>query len=265
ALIANIADAGLQETRAAIAAASAALPMWRQKTAKERSTILKRWYALIIENLEDLANILTSEQGKTLAEARGEIMYGASYIEWFAEEAKRIDGDIIPPPDNNKRLLVIKQPVGVVTSITPWNFPNAMICRKAAPALAAGCTFVCKPASLTPLSALALCALAREAGIPAGVLNMIVCSNHQVVGKELTTNPAVRKFTFTGSTGVGKILLQQCISTCKRVSMELGGNAPFIVFDDADVDAAVAGAIASKYRNSGQTCVCSNRFFVQAG
>jgi len=265
ALIANIADAGLQETRAAIAAASAALPMWRQKTAKERSTILKRWYALIIKNLEDLANILTSEQGKTLAEARGEIMYGASYIEWFAEEAKRIDGDIIPPPDNNKRLLVIKQPVGVVTSITPWNFPNAMICRKAAPALAAGCTFVCKPASLTPLSALALCALAREAGIPAGVLNMIVSSNHQVVGKELTTNPAVRKFTFTGSTGVGKILMQQCISTCKRVSMELGGNAPFIVFDDADVDAAVAGAIASKYRNSGQTCVCSNRFFVQAG
>ncbi|NHN39872.1 NAD-dependent succinate-semialdehyde dehydrogenase [Pseudomaricurvus alcaniphilus] len=263
-LIAKVPALGTAETRAAIAAAKTAMPAWSAKPAKERASILRRWFDLIVENQDDLAKILTAEQGKTLAEARGEISYGASYIEWFAEEAKRIDGDILQPPSNDKRLLVIKQPVGVVASITPWNFPCAMITRKAAPALAAGCTFVGKPASETPLSALALCVLAKEAGIPDGVFNMVVGSSREI-GAEMTSNPDVRKLTFTGSTPVGKTLMAQCIPTCKKTSMELGGNAPFIVFDDANLDEAVQGALASKYRNSGQTCVCSNRLLVQAG
>lgn len=264
-IIASLPSHGAVETRAAIAAAKAAMPAWQRKTAKERANILRRWFDLVMANQEDLARILTAEQGKPLAEARGEIAYGASYIEWFAEEAKRIDGDIIPPPANDKRLFVIKQPVGVVAAITPWNFPMAMIARKAAPALAAGCTFVGKPAAETPLSALALCVLAQEAGIPAGVLNMVVGHNAPAIGEEMTRNPDVRKLSFTGSTAVGKMLMAQCAATCKKTSMELGGNAPFIVFDDADLDTAVAGALASKYRNAGQTCVCSNRLLVQAG
>ena len=262
-LVGFVPDLGEAETADAIAAACRALPGWSAKTAKERSNILRRWYGLILENLEDLAKILTAEQGKPLAEARAEILYGASYIEWFAEEAKRMDGDIIAPPSAGKRLLVIKQPVGVVAAITPWNFPNAMITRKAAPALAAGCTLVCKPAIETPLSALALCVLAEEAGIPAGVLNVIVGEDARSIGAQMTTSPDVKKLTFTGSTPVGKALLEQCAATCKKTSMELGGNAPFIVFDDSDLDAAVEGALASKYRNSGQTCVCSNRLLVQ--
>lgn len=264
-LIAQIPHMGAVETEQAVLAAKQAMPSWSGKTANERSNILRRWYDLIMKNQEDLARILTAEQGKTLAEARGEIAYGASYIEWFAEEAKRIDGDILQPPSSNKRLLVIKQPVGVVASITPWNFPNAMIARKVAPALAAGCTFVGKPASETPLSALALCVLAEQAGIPAGVLNMVVGQSSREIGGVLTQHPDVRKLTFTGSTEVGKVLMQQCTTTCKKTSMELGGNAPFIVFDDADIDAAIEGAIASKYRNSGQTCVCTNRLIVQSG
>ncbi|NIB39879.1 NAD-dependent succinate-semialdehyde dehydrogenase [Pseudomaricurvus alkylphenolicus] len=265
ATIATLASSGIEETRVAIDAAEAALPAWRAKSAKERSNILRNWFNLIMENQEDLARILTAEQGKALAEARGEIAYGASYIEWFAEQAKRIDGDIIPAPSGDKRLLVIKQPVGVVASITPWNFPCAMITRKAAPALAAGCTFVGKPATETPLSALALCVLAEEAGIPAGVFNMVVGQSSRTIGGEMTSNPKVKKLTFTGSTPVGKVLMEQCVGTLKKTSMELGGNAPFIVFDDADLDAAVQGALASKYRNSGQTCVCSNRILVQSG
>jgi succinate-semialdehyde dehydrogenase/glutarate-semialdehyde dehydrogenase len=265
ATIATLASSGIEETRVAIDAAEAALPAWRAKSAKERSNILRNWFNLIMENQEDLARILTAEQGKALAEARGEIAYGASYIEWFAEQAKRIDGDIIPAPSGDKRLLVIKQPVGVVASITPWNFPCAMITRKAAPALAAGCTFVGKPATETPLSALALCVLAEEAGIPAGVFNMVVGQSSRTIGGEMTSNPKVKKLTFTGSTPVGKVLMEQCVGTLKKTSMELGGNAPFIVFDDGDLDAAVQGALASKYRNSGQTCVCSNRILVQSG
>ena len=264
-LIASIPDLGADEVRSAIQAAKQALPGWRNKTAIERSNILKKWYQLVVQNADDLAKILTAEQGKTLAEARGEIIYGASYIEWFAEEAKRVDGDIIPAPSQDKRLLVIKQPVGVVATITPWNFPNAMITRKVSPALAAGCTLVLKPASETPLSALALCVLAKEAGIPDGVINVVVGRNSRAIGTELSSHPDISKLTFTGSTPVGKALMEQCASTCKRTSMELGGNAPFIVFDDADIGAAVAGAIASKYRNSGQTCVCTNRIMVQAG
>ena len=264
-VITTLAALGAAETRQAIDDAEAAFPLWSQKTAKERANILRTWFNLIMENQEDLARILTAEQGKTLAESRGEIAYGANYIEWFAEEAKRIDGDIIPPPNNSQRIMVIKQPVGVVASITPWNFPNAMITRKAAPALAAGCTFVGKPATETPLSALAICVLAEEAGIPPGVFNMIISASSREVGGEMTSNPKVRKLTFTGSTPVGKVLMEQCAGTVKKTSMELGGNAPFIVFDDADVDAAVAGALASKYRNSGQTCVCTNRFLVQEG
>jgi len=264
-VIADIASLGADETRRAIEAAEAAMPAWAAKPAKERANILRNWYNLILANVDDLAQILTLEQGKPLAESKGEVTYGANYIEWFAEEAKRIYGDVIPHPSNDKRLVVIKQPVGVVASITPWNFPNAMITRKAGPALAAGCTFVGKPATETPLSALALAALAEEAGIPAGVFNMVCGKSSRAIGGEMTSNPIVRKLTFTGSTPVGKVLMEQCAGTVKKTSMELGGNAPFIVFDDADLDAAVAGALASKYRNAGQTCVCSNRILVQEG
>mgnify|MGYP006188735965 CR=1 FL=1 len=260
--VAEMANLGGTETRRAIEAANAAWPAWRATTALERAKLLRRWYDLMVEHVGDLAAILTAEQGKPLSEARGEVLYGASYVEWFAEEAKRINGDTIPAPSDDKRLIVIKQPVGVVASITPWNFPNAMIARKMAPALAAGCTFVGKPASETPLSALAIVALAEEAGIPAGVLNLVVGEKSSEIGREMTSNPLVRKLTFTGSTAVGKQLMEQCASTVKKTTMELGGNAPFIIFDDADLDAAVAGAIASKYRVSGQTCVCANRFLV---
>lgn len=262
--IAKVARCGTQETRRAINAAHAAQKIWGQKTAKERAALLRQWFSLMMENQEDLAQILTAEQGKPLAEARGEIAYGANYIEWFAEEAKRVYGDTIPGPANDKRIVCIKQPVGVVACITPWNFPNAMLTRKIAPALAAGCTVVCKPANATPLSALALVELAAQAGIPAGVIN-IVAGNTSEIGAELTSNPLVRKLTFTGSTPVGKQLMAACANTVKRTSMELGGNAPFIVFDDADIDEAISGAMASKFRNAGQTCVCSNRFLVQEG
>lgn len=262
--ICNVASVGAVETERAIAAAEAALPAWRAKTAKERSALLRKWFELMMANQEDLARLLSWEQGKPLTESRGEIAYGASFIEWFAEEAKRIYGDVIPHDKQGRRLVVIKQPIGVVAAITPWNFPNAMITRKAGPALAAGCTIVIKPASETPLSALALAELASRAGIPAGVVN-VVTGNARAIGGELTRNPSVRKLSFTGSTGIGKMLMAQCADTMKKVSMELGGNAPFIVFDDADLDAAVAGAMASKYRNSGQTCVCTNRILVQDG
>jgi succinate-semialdehyde dehydrogenase/glutarate-semialdehyde dehydrogenase len=264
-LLANVAQLGVEETRAAIVAAAAAWPSWRNLTAKERAAVLRRWYELIVANKQDLAALMTAEQGKPLAESVGEVMYGASFIEWFAEEGKRIYGDVIPTHLPDRRIVVIKQPVGVVAAITPWNFPNAMITRKAAPALAAGCPIVIKPASETPLSALALAELAHQAGIPPGVFNVVTTTHSSQVGKELTENPLVRKFSFTGSTGIGKLLIRQCASTVKKVSMELGGNAPFIVFDDADVDAAVQGAIISKYRNAGQTCVCANRIYVQEG
>ncbi|MCK9504932.1 MAG: NAD-dependent succinate-semialdehyde dehydrogenase [Porticoccaceae bacterium] len=263
--LALVSDMGALETRQAIAAAQQALAPWRSKTAKQRAQLLRNWFDLVMANQDDLAAILTAEQGKPLVEAKGEIAYGASYIEWFGEEAKRIYGDVIAPPSGDKRILVIKQPVGVVAAITPWNFPNAMLARKVAPALAAGCTFVAKPAKETPLSALALAVLAEQAGIPPGVFNVVCGSSASAIGGELTANPAVKKLTFTGSTAVGKLLLAQCAATVKKTSMELGGNAPFIVFDDADVDAAVAGALASKYRNAGQTCVCSNRILVQEG
>jgi succinate-semialdehyde dehydrogenase/glutarate-semialdehyde dehydrogenase len=262
-LLANVAELGVDETRRAIKAANAAWAGWRVKTAKERAAILRRWFELMLANKDDLAAIMTAEQGKPLAEAGGEVLYGASFIEWFAEEGKRIYGDVIPSHLPDRRILVTKQPVGVVAAITPWNFPNAMITRKAGPALAAGCTIVIKPASETPLSALALAVLAEEAGIPPGVFNIITTTQSAATGKELTESPLVRKFSFTGSTGIGKLLIRQCASTVKRVSMELGGNAPFIVFDDADIDAAVQGAIISKYRNAGQTCVCANRIYVQ--
>ncbi|MDJ0814096.1 MAG: aldehyde dehydrogenase family protein, partial [Woeseiaceae bacterium] len=252
--IADIAKCGTAETRRAIEAAEQAQVEWRARSAKDRAAILRKWFTLMMEHQEDLAQILTAEQGKPLAEARGEIAYGASYIEWFAEEAKRIYGDTIPQPSNDKRIVVIKQPVGVVACITPWNFPNAMLTRKIAPALAAGCTVVCKPANETPLSAFAFVELAERAGVPAGVIN-IVAGVTREVGAELTSNPVVRKLTFTGSTEVGKLLMEQCAGTVKKVSMELGGNAPFIVFDDADLDAAVEGAMMSKFRNTGQTCV----------
>ena len=263
--ILRIASVGAVETHRAIDAAAKALPAWREKTAKERANILRRWFDLMMENQQDLALIIALEQGKTLSEAAGEIAYAASYIEWFAEEAKRVYGDIIAPPSNDKRLIIIKQPVGVVASITPWNYPSAMIARKVAPALAAGCTFVAKPAKETPLSAFALAVLAEQAGVPAGVFNVVCGNDSAAIGGALTGSPVVRKLTFTGSTGVGKILIEQCAGTVKKTSMELGGSAPFIVFDDADIEAAVAGAVASKYRNSGQTCVCSNRFLVQEG
>ena len=262
--IAEIARCGTAETRRAIEAAGRAQVSWRQTTAKERAGILRKWFELMMAAQEDLAQILTAEQGKPLAEARGEIAYGASYIEWFAEEAKRIYGDTIPQPSNDKRIVIIKQPVGVVACITPWNFPNAMLTRKIAPALAAGCTVVCKPANETPLSALAFVELAERAGVPPGVIN-IVGGKTREIGAELTGNPIVRKLTFTGSTEVGKLLMEQCAATVKRTSMELGGNAPFIVFDDADLDEAVKGAMICKFRNAGQTCVCANRILVQAG
>ncbi len=262
-LIADVAKAGADETKRAIEAAETAMVSWRQQPAKQRAQIMRRWFDLVMANQEDLARIMTHEQGKTLAESRGEVAYGASYIEWFAEQAKRIDGDVIPAPGSDKRVICIKQPVGVCASITPWNFPNAMITRKAAPALAAGCTIVIKPASETPLSALALAELADQAGIPPGVLNVVAGSSSDI-GGELTSNPIVRKLSFTGSTPVGKMLEAQCVPTLKKTSMELGGNAPFIVFDDADIDSAVKGALISKYRNSGQTCVCSNRMLIQA-
>jgi succinate-semialdehyde dehydrogenase / glutarate-semialdehyde dehydrogenase len=262
--IANIAKCGTAETRRAIEAAGRAFESWRQTPAKQRSSALRKWFDLMMEAQEDLAQIMTAEQGKPLAESRGEIAYGASYLEWFAEEAKRIYGDTIPGPSADKRVVIIKQPVGVVACITPWNFPNAMLARKIAPALAAGCTVVCKPANETPLSAFAMVELAERAGIPAGVIN-IVAGITEEIGAELTGNPTVRKLTFTGSTAVGKLLMQQCAGTVKRTSMELGGNAPFIVFDDADLDEAVKGAIICKFRNAGQTCVCANRILVQEG
>lgn len=262
-VIAQVPLAGQAETRRAIEAAERALPAWRAKTAAERATILRRWFELLLKHKDDLGRLMTLEQGKPLKEATGEIVYGASFIEWFAEEGKRAYGEVIPTPVADKRFVVIKQPVGVCAAITPWNFPCAMITRKAAPALAAGCTMVLKPAELTPLSALALAELAEQAGIPAGVFN-IVTGDPKVIGQELCSNPTVRKLSFTGSTPVGKLLMEQCAPTLKKLSLELGGNAPFIVFDDADIDAAVAGAIASKYRNTGQTCVCTNRFIVQA-
>ena len=252
------------ETRQAIIAAKRAFPAWAAKTAGERATILRRWNDLMLANADDLALIMTLEQGKPLAESKGEVAYSASFIEWFAEEGKRIYGDVIPSHAANKRIVVLKQPVGVVCAITPWNFPSAMIGRKAGPALAAGCTFVCKPATQTPFSALALGELAHRAGIPPGVFNVITGSAREI-GAEMTSSPDVAKLTFTGSTEIGRQLLAQCAPTIKKVSMELGGNAPFIVFDDADLDAAVEGAIASKYRNTGQTCVCANRLYVQAG
>jgi len=261
-IIADVAKCGGGETRRAIEAAEEAQIKWRQRTAAERANLLRAWFNLMMEAQEDLAQILTAEQGKPLAEARGEIAYGASYIEWFAEEAKRIYGDVIPPPANDRRIVVIKQPVGVVACITPWNFPNAMLTRKVGAALAAGCTTVCKPATATPLSAVAMAELAERAGIPAGVIN-VLAGRTGAIGEELTSNPTVRKLTFTGSTEVGKQLVADCSRTMKRTSMELGGNAPFIVFDDADLDNAIQGTLASKYRNAGQTCVCANRILVQ--
>jgi succinate-semialdehyde dehydrogenase / glutarate-semialdehyde dehydrogenase len=262
--IGTVPDMGVAETRRAIEAAHAAFPAWAAKTAKERAVILRRWYELMMANQDDLATLMTAEQGKPLAESKGEIAYAASFIEWFAEEGKRIYGDTIPGHQSDKRILVLRQPVGVVAAITPWNFPAAMITRKAGPALAAGCTFVCKPAIQTPYSALAMAELGARAGIPPGVLNIVTGAGAGGIGTELTSNPIVRKLTFTGSTEVGKKLMAQCAATMKKISMELGGNAPFIVFEDADLDAAVAGAIASKYRNTGQTCVCANRLLVQS-
>ncbi|HTD74714.1 MAG TPA: NADP-dependent succinate-semialdehyde dehydrogenase [Steroidobacteraceae bacterium] len=260
----SIPNMGAAETRRAIAAAAAALPAWKARTAKERAVIMRRWFDSMIEHQEDLAKLMTAEQGKPLAESKTEIVYAASFIEWFAEEGKRLYGDIIPGHQADKRILVLRQPVGVVAAITPWNFPSAMITRKAGPALAAGCTLVCKPATQTPYSALAMAELGHRAGIPAGVFNVITGSA-AAIGGEMTSNPAVRKVTFTGSTEVGKKLMAQCAGTVKKLSLELGGNAPFIVFDDADLDAAVQGALASKYRNTGQTCVCANRLLIQAG
>ena len=255
---------GAAETRRAIDGAARAYPAWAAKTAKERAIILRRWFDLMMANQDDLAVLMTAEQGKPLAESKGEIAYAASFIEWFAEEGKRIYGDVIPGHHADKRIVVIRQPVGVVAAITPWNFPAAMITRKAGPALACGCTFICKPATQTPYSALALAELGARAGIPAGVFNVLTGSA-TAIGGEMTGNPTVRKLTFTGSTDIGKKLMAQCAGTMKKLSLELGGNAPFIVFDDADLDAAVEGAIASKYRNTGQTCVCANRLLVQAG
>jgi len=260
--IGTVPKCGREEATVAIKAANDAWPEWKDKSARERSNLLKKWFDLIIENREELAQIMTIEQGKPINESRGEITYGASFVEWFAEEAKRVYGDTIPDPMTDRRIIVLKQPVGVVASITPWNFPNAMITRKCAPALAVGCPVVIKPASQTPFSALALAVLAEEAGFPKGTLNVITGKASEI-GDELATNPIVRKLSFTGSTEIGKILLQKCSSTVKKVSMELGGHAPFIVFDDANIDDAVAGAMQSKFRNTGQTCVCANRIYVQ--
>ncbi len=259
--IATVPRMGTTETRRAIDTANAAWPAWRATTAKQRATILRKWHDLMLENADDLATILTTEQGKPLAEAKGEILYAASFLEWFAEEGKRVNGDTIPTPANDKRIVVTKEPIGVCAAITPWNFPAAMITRKVGPALAAGCPIIVKPAEATPLSALALAVLAERAGVPRGVFN-VVTGEPKAIGAEMTGNPIVRKLSFTGSTPVGRLLMAQCAPTVKKVSLELGGNAPFIVFEDADLDAAVAGAIASKYRNSGQTCVCTNRFYV---
>ncbi|MGB0683201.1 MAG: NAD-dependent succinate-semialdehyde dehydrogenase [Magnetovibrionaceae bacterium] len=266
-VITSVPDMGASETQSAIEAADRAWPQWRAKSAKERSVILRRWHDLIMAAQEDLGLLMSAEQGKPLAEARGEVGYGASFIEWFAEEAKRLYGDVIPSRGPGERMLVIKQPIGVVAAITPWNFPIAMITRKVAPALAAGCPVVVKPGEDTPLSALALCVLAKRAGLPDGLLNVVTCSKAKAaeVGSVLCESPTVRKLSFTGSTAVGKLLMRQCSDTVKKLSLELGGNAPFIVFDDADLDAAVAGVLASKYRNTGQTCVCANRILVQDG
>jgi len=263
----TVPDMDETDTRLAINAAESALTDWKARPAKERANILRGWFNLIMENQEDLARLMTAEQGKPLAESRGEVAYGASFIEWFAEEAKRAYGDVIPGHGKDKRIIVVKQPIGVVAAITPWNFPIAMITRKVGPALAAGCAVVLKPAEDTPLCALAITALAEQAGLPAGLLNIVTCSKPKAasVGGELTSNPIVRKISFTGSTVVGKLLMRQASDTVKKVSLELGGNAPFIVFDDADLDEAVAGLMASKYRNTGQTCVCANRVYVQAG
>jgi succinate-semialdehyde dehydrogenase/glutarate-semialdehyde dehydrogenase len=263
AVLARVPDMLEGEARRAIEAAAAAWPAWAAKTAKERAAVLRKWYDLIMANQEDLAVIMTSEQGKPLSESRGEVAYGASFIEWFAEEGKRIYGDVIPPTQAGRRIIVLKQPIGVVAAITPWNFPNAMITRKCGPALAAGCPIVIKPPAETPLSALALAVLAERAGIPKGIFNIVTTNHSSRVGQEMTANTLVRKFSFTGSTEIGKLLMRQCASTVKKVSLELGGNAPFIVFDDADLDAAVTGAMLSKFRNMGQTCVCANRLFVQ--
>ncbi|MBY5548068.1 NAD-dependent succinate-semialdehyde dehydrogenase [Rhizobium leguminosarum] len=263
-LLASLPEMGAAETRAAIDAAHAAQPGWAARPAKERSAILRKWFDLMVANADELAAILTAEMGKPFPEARGEILYAAAYIEWYAEEAKRIYGETIPAPSDDKRMIVIRQPVGVVGTITPWNFPAAMITRKIAPALAVGCTVVSKPAEQTPLTAIALAVLAEQAGIPAGVFNVIVGVDGPAIGRELCGNEKVRKISFTGSTEVGRILMRQCADQIKKVSLELGGNAPFIVFDDADLDAAVEGAIASKYRNAGQTCVCANRLYVQS-
>ncbi len=265
--LAQVANLGPADAAAAIAAAAKAWPAWRAKTAKERAAILMKWFALLHQHADDLARIMTAEQGKPLAEARGEVVYGASFVEWFAEEAKRVYGETIPTTDNNKRYLVIKQPIGVCAAITPWNFPIAMITRKVAPALAAGCPVIIKPAEQTPLSALAAAELAQRAGMPAGVLNVLCAdsANSIEIGQVLCSSDVVRHLSFTGSTEVGRILARQCAPTVKKISLELGGNAPFIVFDDADIDSAVEGAMVSKYRNAGQTCVCANRFYVQAG
>ena len=263
--ITDVTDVSVEETNSAIDQAYAAQKDWADWTGKERGAVLRKWYDLMLENADDLAAILTAEMGKPLAEAKGEVIYGASFVEWFSEEAKRIYGDVIPGHQRDKRIVVIKQPVGVVGSITPWNFPNAMIARKVAPALAVGCSFIARPAELTPLSATAMAVLAERAGIPAGVLNVIPSSNAAETGEVLCANPKVAKITFTGSTRVGKILMRQCADTIKKMSLELGGNAPFIVFDDADIDAAVEGAMISKFRNNGQTCVCANRIYVQDG
>ena len=264
-VIAEVPDLGIAETKRAIDACKATQKAWAAKAAKERSSLLLEWYRLMIENADDLAAILTAEMGKPFLEAKGEIMYGASFVQWFAEEAKRVYGETVPGHQADKRLVVIKQPVGVVASITPWNFPNAMIARKVAPALAVGCTFVARPASETPLSALAMAVLAERAGIPKGVLSVITSTRSREIGEEFCSNPTIRKITFTGSTEVGRMLIRQSSDQIKKVSMELGGNAPFIVFDDADIDAAVEGAMISKYRNNGQTCVCANRVYVQSG
>ncbi len=264
AVLGEVPRCGAAETRRAIEAANAAWPAWRALTARRRAQLLQAWFKLILDNTDDLAQLVTAEGGKPLAEAKGEVIYGASFVEWFAEEAKRTYGESIPSPIADKRLLVIKQPIGVCAAITPWNFPLAMITRKVAPALAAGCPVVVKPAEATPLTALALAVLAEQAGFPPGVFN-VVTGNPADVGGELTSNPIVRKLSFTGSTGVGRLLMAQCAPTVKKVSLELGGNAPFIVFDDADVDAAVSGALTAKYRNNGQTCVCVNRFLIQSG
>jgi len=265
AVITTLPDMGVAETREAIEAANAAWPAWRQKTGKERAGILRKLFFLMMENQEDLAQLITAEGGKPLAESRGEVAYGAAFIEWFGEEAKRTYGDLIPATFSDRRIVADKQPIGVCAAITPWNFPIAMVTRKVGPALAAGCPMVLKPAHETPLSPLALAELAKRAGVPPGVFSVITSSSGRTVGGELTSNPIVRKLTFTGSTATGKVLMRQCADTIKKLSLELGGNAPFIVFDDADIDSAVTGAIASKYRNSGQTCVCVNRFLVQDG